>query len=57
MELIIAILCFLGLMSYNEAGVTQEQVDAALRSNNVDINVTLERHREKHDKFDRSEEN
>lgn len=43
MELIIAILCFLGLMSYNEAGVTQQQVEEAIRSNNVTVDVTTDR--------------
>ena len=37
MELIIAILCALGLMSYQEAGVTQQQVEAELRSRNVTV--------------------
>lgn len=53
MELIIAILCFLGLMSYQEAGVTQQQVEAELRSKN--ITVETETYREKQMMIDRKE--
>lgn len=55
MELIIAILCFLGLMSYNEAGVTQQQVEEVMRSNNITVDATTER-AVTHVKIDRSED-
>ncbi len=43
MELIIAILCFLGLMGYQEAGVTQEQVEAELRNRKITISTDSQR--------------
>ncbi len=43
MDIIIAILCFLGLMSYEEAGVTQQQIEAELRSRNVNVETAAER--------------
>jgi hypothetical protein len=43
MDIIIAILCFLGLMSYEKAGVTQQQVEAELRNRNVNLETASER--------------
>jgi hypothetical protein len=43
MDIIIALLCFLGLMSYEEAGVTQQQVEAELRNRNVNVETAAER--------------
>ena len=45
MDIIIAILCFLGLMSYEEAGVTQQQVEAELSSRNFNIETVSDRER------------
>ena len=55
MELIIALLCFFGLMSYDQAGVTQQQVEAEMRKHNVSTETTLDRAIEKGYIFDRTE--
>lgn len=57
MELIIALLCFFGLMSYEEAGVTQQQVEAELRNRNVKVESNYERTVEKQMVIDRTEGN
>lgn len=45
MDIIIALLCFFGLMSYEEAGVTQQQVEAELKNRNVSAETTTARER------------
>lgn len=55
MELIIALLCFFGLMSYEEAGVTQQQVEAELRNRNLKVESNYERTVEKQMVIDRTE--
>lgn len=55
MELIIALLCFFGIMSYEDAGVSRQQVEAELRQRNVTVESTFERTTEKQMVIDRSE--
>ncbi len=55
MELIIALLCFFGLMSYDQAGVTKEQVEAEMRKRNINSETNLDRAIEKGYIFDRTE--
>ncbi len=45
MDIIIALLCFFGLMSYEEAGVTQQQVEAELKNRNINIETASDRER------------
>jgi hypothetical protein len=45
MDIIIALLCFFGLMSYEEAGVTQQQVEAELKNRNINIETACDRER------------
>jgi len=55
MELIIALLCFFGLMSYEQAGLTQQQVEAELRNRKVNVESTFDRTTEKQMVIDRTE--
>lgn len=57
MELIIALLCFFGLMSYDQAGVTKDQVEAELRSKKVKVESTFDRTVPKDMVIDRTEGN
>lgn len=57
MKLIIPLLCFFGLMSYDQAGVTQQQVEATLRNKNVKVESTFERTVPKDMVIDRTEGN
>jgi hypothetical protein len=45
MDIIIALLCFFGLMNYEEVGVTQQQVEAELKKRNINIETAADRER------------